>query len=205
MIRNTYRDFHPGKPVALVGMPGVGKTTLGKLLADCFGVPFFDSDNMVEKAAGGLSVSTIYEQFGEDAFRSAERDVIRRVLMEQPCHVLATGEGAFLDPTTRMLLLEKTCTVYMSATSAHLADRLSRKARPQLGLPQLQMPETGQDTAESGEQRNTALEQVLETMHKERDRLYGMADVCVFSAPGSYEETLDQVLRALKQHLFHSA
>ena len=204
MIRNTYRDFHPGKPVALVGMPGVGKTTLGKLLADCFGVPFFDSDNMVEKAAGGLSVSTIYEQFGEEAFRSAERDVIHRVLMEQPCHVLATGEGAFLDATTRMLLLEKTCTVYMSATSAHLADRLSRKARPQLGLPQLNVSEGPQDE-ESGEQRNTALEQVLENMHKERDRLYGMADVCVFSAPGSYEETLDQVLRALKEHLFHSS
>lgn len=204
MIRNTYRDFHPGKPVALVGMPGVGKTTLGKLLADCFGVPFFDSDNMVEKAAGGLPVPTIYDEFGEEAFRSTERGVIQRVLREEPCHVLATGEGAFLDRTTRMLLLEKTYTVYMSATSAHLADRLSRKARPQLGLPQLQMPETGQE-AESGDQRNTALEQVLETMHKDRDRIYGMADVCVFSAPGSYEETLDQVLRALKQHLFHSA
>ncbi|ETZ07663.1 shikimate kinase [Holospora obtusa F1] len=203
MIRNTYREFYPDKPIALVGMPGVGKTTLGKLLADFFGIPFFDSDNMVEKAAGGLSVSTIYEQFGEEVFRSTELAVIQRILGEESSHVLATGEGAFLEDQTRILLLEKTCTVYMYASLSHLAARLSRKVRPQLGLPlKIDGLKLDDESAKGEEEKNLALEKSLEKMYEERDKFYRLADVWVPSDQGGYEDTLSKILDALKSH-FH--
>src|SRR6202012_4415683 len=96
------------KTVALVGMMGAGKTSLGRRLAARLEVPFRDADHEIEQAAS-LSVSEIFEKFGEPYFRDGERRVIGRLLGEPP-HVLATGGGAYMDPDTRAAMKEKALT-----------------------------------------------------------------------------------------------
>ena len=81
--------------IALVGMMGSGKTSIGKRLATRLGLPFVDSDSEIETAAG-MTITEIFDRHGEAYFREGERRVIARLLGEGPC-VLATGGGAFMD------------------------------------------------------------------------------------------------------------
>jgi shikimate kinase/3-dehydroquinate synthase len=83
----------------LVGMPGAGKSSIGKRLALRLGLPFVDADAEIE-AAAGLSVAEIFARYGEPHFRDGERRVIARLLAGPPL-VLATGGGAYQDPRTR--------------------------------------------------------------------------------------------------------
>ena len=94
------------RTVALVGLMGAGKTTVGRQLAAMLDVTFVDADQEIEKAAG-CSVADIFEQYGEEGFRDGERKVIARLLDGPPC-VLATGGGAFMNDETRALLLDRT-------------------------------------------------------------------------------------------------
>ena len=82
------------RPIVLVGMMGVGKTSIGKRLAARLGTDFVDADDEIEKAAG-QSIAEIFEKYGEDYFRDGERRVIARLIEESP-KVIATGGGAFV-------------------------------------------------------------------------------------------------------------
>jgi shikimate kinase len=88
--------------IVLVGPPGAGKSTVGALLADRFGVPFRDTDADVEQRAG-KPIRDIFVEDGEPAFRQLEKDAVRRALMEHE-GVLALGGGAVLDEGTRAAL-----------------------------------------------------------------------------------------------------
>ena len=99
------------KTVALVGLMGVGKSSIGRRLATALGMPFRDADTEVE-AAAGRSIPEIFEHYGEQAFREGERRVIAR-LLEEPVHVLATGGGAFIDEQTRQLIQERAVSVWL--------------------------------------------------------------------------------------------
>lgn len=124
-------DFQIAKTVVLVGMMGVGKTSIGKRLSRALGVPFRDSDHEVEKASG-CSVSDIYEIYGVDAFTDVEKRVIRR-LMDQKPHILSTGVGAFIDPESRNLIKSKGFSIWLDASMHTLLPRVSRRDhRPQL-------------------------------------------------------------------------
>src|SRR3954470_17088444 len=90
------------RTIALVGLMGVGKSSVGRRLASALSLPFRDADSEVE-AAAGRSISDISADLGEAPSREAERRVIAR-LLEQPPHVLATGGGAFAHPETRALV-----------------------------------------------------------------------------------------------------
>ena len=83
------------RTIALVGLMGAGKSSIGRRLAHALGLPFIDADEEVERAAA-RSISDIFEELGEAAFRDGERRVIAR-LLEEPPHVLATGGGAFMN------------------------------------------------------------------------------------------------------------
>jgi shikimate kinase len=90
--------------VVLVGPPGAGKTTVGRLVAEESGVGFRDTDEDVENAAG-ISISDIFVDQGEEAFRALERDAVKQALAEHS-GVLALGGGAVVDEGTRTLLAD---------------------------------------------------------------------------------------------------
>ena len=90
---------HARRGILLVGMPGAGKTSIGRRLAMRLGLPFLDADTEIE-AAAGLPITDIFARYGEAHFRDGERRVIARLLAGPPI-VLATGGGAFADARTR--------------------------------------------------------------------------------------------------------
>lgn len=119
------------KTVVLVGMMGVGKTSIGRYLSKALNVPFKDSDHEVEQASG-CSISDIYEMYGEDAFMDVEKRVIKR-LMDEPPHVLSTGVASFIPQESRDLIASKGISVWLDASYETLLPRVKRRDhRPQL-------------------------------------------------------------------------
>lgn len=110
-------------PVILVGMPGCGKSTVGRHVARLLGLRFVDSDQELERQLG-TSIRLFFEQHGEDSFRDAEQQVIAQLLTQGPV-VLATGGGAVLRAATRQAFRDSVCrVVYLRASPEELARRL---------------------------------------------------------------------------------
>ena len=168
------------RTIALVGLMGVGKSSVGRRLANALELPFCDADAEVE-AAAGRSISDIFADLGEPAFREGERRVIAR-LLEQPPHVLATGGGAFINPQTRALIKTKAVSVWLKAELDVLARRITRKdSRPLL---------VGKDPLE-----------VLQAQADARYPAYAEADIVVETGDAAHHVTVEQVIRALGEHL----
>ncbi len=100
--------------VALLGLRGAGKSTVGPRLAAELAVPFVELDQLVERAAG-MSLGEVFELQGESFYRRLERDTLRRVFAEQPRAVLATGGSIVSDPETFDLLRRAATTVWLKA------------------------------------------------------------------------------------------
>lgn len=172
------------RTIALVGLMGVGKSSVGRRLASALGVPFRDADAEVE-AAAGRSIADIFSELGEPAFRDGERRVIAR-LLDQPPHVLATGGGAFMSRETRELIKSKAVSVWLKTDLDILARRVGRKdTRPLL---------TGKDPLE-----------VLQAQAEARYPAYAEADVTVETGDSAHHVTVDQVIRALSAFLAEQA
>jgi len=168
------------KTVALVGLMGVGKTTIGRRLADHFGLPFVDADEEIEKAAG-QSIADIFANYGEQGFRDGEQRVISR-LLDAPVQILATGGGALTHPLTRERLKTKAITLWLKTDIKVLARRVAnRPHRPLL------------------KDRNPL--DVLKEHVKTRYPLYEMADITVDTGDQSHIKSLDQVIEALHSHV----
>jgi len=168
------------RTIALVGLMGVGKSSVGRRLANALELPFCDADAEVE-AAAGRSITDIFAELGEPAFREGERRVIAR-LLEQPPHVLATGGGAFINPQTRALIKSKAISIWLKADLEVLARRVTRKdSRPLLA---------GRDPLE-----------VLRAQAEVRYPAYGEADLVVETGDAAHHVTVEQVIQALRDHL----
>ncbi|MEM7663712.1 MAG: shikimate kinase [Pseudomonadota bacterium] len=166
------------RTIALVGLMGAGKSTVGRRLAEAMGREFCDSDDEIEKAAG-LSIADIFTLHGEAEFRRGEKRVLARLLDDEP-HILATGGGAYLDPETRTLLRERAITVWLNADLETLWERVSRRNhRPLLHQPN----------------PRGKLAQLLE----ERTPIYSEADLVVESDDGPHARTVDRILAAVKR------
>src|SRR5579872_6541517 len=167
------------RPVVLVGLMGVGKSTVGRRLARRLGLPFVDSDTEIEDAAG-YPAAEIFERFGERDFRDGERRLVAR-LVEGEIRVIATGGGAYVDPSTRRLLNERAITIWLDAPVDILAERTSRRdTRAQL--------------------RNGDPKSVLQKLADERRPSYAEAHIHVRSGAGAHQEVVDAIVRALEEH-----
>ncbi len=150
--------------MALVGLMGAGKTSVGRRLADLVSAPFVDSDAEIALAAG-MSVPEIFATYGETEFRDGERRVIARLLAGPPC-VLATGGGAFVQERTRRDILEMATSVWLRADLDVLWDRVrDRPGRPLLDAPDPRA--------------------VLADLDRTRAPFYALADVTVESRRGA--------------------
>ncbi|HEU6454190.1 MAG TPA: shikimate kinase [Roseateles sp.] len=109
--------------IALVGMPGGGKSTVGRQLARQIGVPFVDSDHEIEQRIGG-SIKQFFERHGEEAFRDLESEVIADLVARPSACVLATGGGAVLRERNREVLHAGTTVLYLRSTPEDLFRRL---------------------------------------------------------------------------------
>jgi len=119
--------------VALVGLPGSGKSTVGRQLARRLQLPFLDSDHVIE-ARLGCSIREYFEREGEDSFRDVEESVLDE-LSRQEFGVLSTGGGAVLRPHNRERLKERTTVVYLKSNP----DELFRRLRHDVNRPLLQV------------------------------------------------------------------
>ncbi len=119
------RRASAAQPIVLVGMMGVGKSSIGRKLAGRLGLDFVDADDEIE-AAAGMTIAEIFERFGEGYFRDGERRVIAR-LMEGGPKVIATGGGAFINAETRALILEKARSIWLDADIDILVERVGRR------------------------------------------------------------------------------
>ena len=169
----------PERTIVLVGLMGVGKTTIGRRLAARLRLAFVDTDREIERAAG-LSVAEIFERFGEAHFRDGERRVIQRLLAGRRT-VLATGGGAFMNETTRALILGRATAIWLDADLDVLAERVARRSgtRPLL---------TGRNPRE-----------VLGELAAVRNPIYALAPVHIRSEPLPHEATVTAILKAMRR------
>lgn len=170
------------RPIVLVGMMGVGKSSVGKRLAAALHCPFIDADVEIEKSAQ-MTIPEIFETFGEDYFRDGERRVIARLIdNDDDRKVIATGGGAFCNPRTRALILERTIAVWLDSDIETLLERTSRKDdRPLL---------------KQGDPR-----EVLIRLRNERRPHYSQAPVHVMSSDGPHSRTVAKVLKGIEEWL----
>jgi shikimate kinase len=170
-----------GRTIVLVGLMGAGKTTIGRGVAQVLRLPFRDADEEIERAAG-CTISEIFEERGEAAFRDGERRVIARLLTQEPPHVLAFGGGAFMHPDTRNLVEARAVSVWIKADLDVLARRVSRRnTRPLL---------VGKDPL-----------QVLRAHAEQRYPAYAQATVTVETGEIPTSAAVAAVLAALAEHL----
>lgn len=168
----------PDRSIVLVGLMGAGKSTIGRRLAKRIGLDFVDSDDEIERAADH-KIAEIFDRFGELNFRDGERRVIAR-LIDGPAKVIATGGGAFVDPQTRRLILERCLAIWLDADLDTLAERVSRRNHRPLLKDKEPLP-------------------VLRELAERRNSIYAEAHLHIRSEPSPHERTVDQIVTAIAE------
>lgn len=179
-LNEEYEDFID-RPIVMVGLMGAGKTSVGRALARRLGIPFVDSDKEIE-AAAGCSVVDIFSMYGEEEFRRVEQRVIERLLDTPPAlKVISTGEGAFITPAVRDMVLARALSVWLRADLDLLVKRTnSRDTRPQL--------------------LNADSRKILGQLIDERYKTYALADITVQTRDENLRKTLAKVLDAIEDY-----
>jgi shikimate kinase len=169
------------RSIVLVGMMGVGKSSVGRRLAARLSIPFIDADSEIEKAAG-MTIPEIFARHGEAYFRSGEARVLARLLESGP-QVLATGGGAFMNEDTRALIKLKGVSVWLHADFDVLMRRTSKRRSDR---PLLQTEDPGE---------------TLRRLLAQREPTYALADLTVQSREVPHEAIVADVMTALAAYL----
>jgi XRE family aerobic/anaerobic benzoate catabolism transcriptional regulator len=167
------------KPIALLGLRGAGKSTLGAKLAGALGLPFVELDREVEKEAGA-ALAEVFALYGQDAFRRFERRALERVLSAHERAVIATGGSIVTDPGSYKLLRERcTCIWLKTSPEEHMARVIAQgDMRPFKGS-------------------SAALDEIRKLL-SDRDRLYRRADFTLDTSGRTPRASLSQLLSLVK-------
>jgi 3-dehydroquinate synthase len=159
----------------LIGMPGSGKTTFGKFVAKKLGVPFLDTDTLIEETTG-KRIEDIFYLEGEKAFRLVEKEIVRKASMTRKA-VIATGGGAWLNPESRKSLQESGTVIYLACEPEEIWNRLqnSPQTRPLL------------------KKGFGSLKELFDKRHRE----YRVADYILDTTGKSLEDEWDEISREL--------
>lgn len=130
-ISNKFLKNHMRQHIFLIGMPGAGKTTVGKALAQEQGLEFFDVDAEIQEKTG-KSIQNIIIHDGEDTFRQYEYDVISAIIADKNPSVIATGGGTVLSEKTVQLMRENGFVVFIHRNVKQILDDLDMEIRPLL-------------------------------------------------------------------------
>jgi XRE family aerobic/anaerobic benzoate catabolism transcriptional regulator len=171
-------DASDRKPIALLGLRGAGKSTLGAKLAEAMKLPFVELDREVEKEAGA-ELGEVFAMYGQDAFRRFERRALERVLQQNQQSVIATGGSLVTDPGTYKLLLDRCTCVWLKASpEEHMARVIAQgDMRPFKG-------------------RSAALDEIRQLL-ADRDRLYARADATIDTSGKTLKQSLTELRNAL--------
>jgi len=168
------------RSIVLVGMMGVGKSTIGRRMAARLKLPFVDADTEIESAAG-MTIPEIFERHGEPHFRDGEARVIARLLDGGPI-VLATGGGAFMREETRARIAAKAISIWLRADH----DVIMRRVRRRADRPLLQ-------TADP--------EGTVTRLLTEREPVYANADLTIASRDVPHDRIVEECIETLRAHL----
>jgi XRE family aerobic/anaerobic benzoate catabolism transcriptional regulator len=172
--RLVREDEAQQRPIALLGLRGAGKSTLGAKLAQSLNVPFVELDREVEKEAGA-PLGEVFAMYGQDAFRRFERRALERVLGEHAQAVIATSGSLVTDPGTYDLVLERCRSIWLKASpDEHMARVIAQgDMRPFKG-------------------RSAALDEIGKLL-EDRDRLYGRANAVVDTSGKTVRQSLAEL------------
>ncbi len=162
--------------IALIGLRGGGKSTLGQLLADKLGVPFIELDREIERRSGA-TLSEIFDMFGQETFRRAERDTLDDVLRQHPTFVIATSGSIVTEPGTLELLLSSCFTVWV-------------RADPEEHMKRVMAQGDMRPMANSAR----AMDDLISIL-KSREPLYARAEVALTTSGQTPEQNLAELLR----------
>ena len=176
-LRRQGEGIALSRTVALVGLMGAGKTTVGRRLAHALQLPFVDADEAIVEAAG-RPIADIFAERGECDFRRGERNVIAR-LLAGPIHILATGGGAFIDTNTRALMKERAISVWLKAPLDVLMKRVSKRDH---------RPLLKEDDPQA----------VMQRLIDERYPIYAEADITIETGAGPHNTAVSAILSALR-------
>jgi shikimate kinase len=160
-----------GRHLVLIGMMGVGKSSVGRRVALRLGRRFLDTDKLVEEEAG-CSVAEIFAAEGEAAFRTLENAAVRRALETEPYAVIAFGGGAVLEPANRGLARELALVVWLQAPARELVRRVSGSMRRSGG------------TARPLLNQGRPPEVVLDELARQREKAYRAAAHVIIDTAG---------------------
>ncbi|AOM84015.1 shikimate kinase [Salisediminibacterium beveridgei] len=168
-----------GRTLVFIGFMGVGKTTVGELVADRLDVPFKDSDEEIVKAFDEMTIPEIFHTYGEQAFRNKEKETILQ-LIDAEKQVLSLGGGAFMQEAVRQKCLEEAVVIFLDMTFAAWKERFPEliSSRPLL-------------------QTKSMAE--IETLFAERRSLYDAHHIRVLTDEITPEEAAEQIFQSLEK------
>ena len=179
LVRETPDHEPAGRRIALIGLRGAGKSSLGAKLAAALGAPFIELDREVEREAGA-KLGEVFAMYGQEAFRRFERRALERVLRTHDTAVIAAGGSLVTDPDSYRLLLDNCRTVWLKAKPEEHMNRVMAQGdmRPFKG-------------------RAAALDEIRKLL-SDRERLYARADVTIETSGRPLKAALEELKDKVK-------